>query len=93
MPVNTEPPNHKSPRSYKLNQCLFVHVIHVVVTALNNLRANALTPSSFSCLQCRQIETQEGKCTNRFILSHANNSNHRQNKIQMHNACSHHSRT
>lgn len=92
MPVNTVPANCKSPRSYKLNQCLFVHVIHVGVTALNNLRTNALTLPSFSCLQCRQIKTQERKCTNPFTLSHVNNNNHRQNKIQMHNACSHHSR-
>ena len=43
MPVNTVPSNCKSPRSYKLNECLFTHDICVAGTALSNLITNALT--------------------------------------------------
>jgi len=92
MPVNTVSPDCKSPRSYKLNQCLFVQLIHVVA-AFNNITTNALTSPTFSCLQCRQIKIQERKCANPFILSYVNSNNHRQNKIQIRNAWSHRSRT
>lgn len=35
--------NCTSHRSYKLNQCLFVHATYIAGTAVNNLITNALT--------------------------------------------------